>query len=389
MSYRTHRPAESRKILLLALQEFLFVIAWAALAGALFLPVTNLWIYLTIPAALIAVHFLTSMEISDETSLLVSLSLRQISSGAKNTPSRKAVFFRILLSVLLFPAALIGYIPLMFGKPSLPELLSGTRLTAIDIRFDPRHPSAINSIARKAGVRVRTLTIVPLAAAAAAFILLHSTPVVLSQSTEVVENGLPESEQELLTHYLSLTAIHPEELEYHVRLASLYQRNDMQQDLANELEIIAGIDSTHAIMILADTTGFTFEMLTPAPEDSSTQIETTIVPEALNAASADSTSADSTAADSTSLILNDSLEVLVDSVVTDTTVSLSPDTLITIPDTLPEVVPDIETETDTLQTVLPDTAEVLPPMEDFTTPAVEEIQETEEETVGPDTLVQP
>ena len=386
MSYRTHRPAENKKILALAFQELLFVVAWAALAGALFLPVTDLWIYLTIPAALISIHFLTSMEISDEISPLVALRVRQISAGAKNTPSRKSVFFRIFLTLILFPAALIGYIPLLFGKPSLPELISGIRLTAIDIRFDPRHPSVINSITKKATVRVRTLTIVPLAAATAAFILLHSAPAVMSQQTEVAQSGLPESEQELLTHYLSLTALHPGELEYHVRLASLYQRNDMLQDLANELEIIAGIDSTHAILILADTTAFSFEMLTPLPDDSSTVIQATFVAEAQETASTDSTSADSTES-----VSEDSLEIQVDSIATDTTSILSPDTMTMIPDTLPEVEPEIEieTETDTLPTVLPDTAEVLPPEENVTTPAVEENQETEEETVELDTLVQP
>ncbi len=378
MSYRTQRPAENRKILALALQESLFVIAWAALAGALFLPVTSLWIYLTIPAALISIYFLTSMEISDETSPLVALRIKQISTGNRNTLSRRAVFSRILLSLILFPAALIGYIPLLFGKPSLPELISGIRITSIDIRFDPRHPSVINSIARKAAVRVRTLTIVPLAAAAAAFILLHSAPAVMYQQTEVVQNGLPESEQELLTHYLSLTALHPGELEYHVRLASLYQRNDMQQDLENELVIIGGIDSTHAILILADSTAFSFEMLTPLPEDSST-LPGTFLPVQIPVA----VTADSTTADSTELNSEDSLAVQGDSVATDTTGSFSADTLLISPDTIPEIEPD------TLPAIQPDTTVVLPPEEDLTTPIIEEIQEIEEETVEPDTLVQP
>ncbi|OPX30251.1 MAG: hypothetical protein B1H09_05265, partial [Gemmatimonadaceae bacterium 4484_173] len=60
MSYLTQRPADKGKVLTLALQETLFVVAWTALAGALFLPLTRLWMFSMLPAALIAIHFLTA-----------------------------------------------------------------------------------------------------------------------------------------------------------------------------------------------------------------------------------------------------------------------------------------------------------------------------------------
>lgn len=391
MSYHTKKSADNRKVLALALQETLFVIAWGALAGALFLPLTNLWVYAILPTALISINFLVSMELSGDGSPLVSLGIRQHCSNGKKVVTRRAIFFRILLSVVLFPTALIGYIPLIFGKSSLPELITGIRLTAVDRRFDPRHPAVIDGIIKKTTIRFRALTAVPLVAAAAAFILFHSAPAVMSLQTANVQDGLPEHEQELLTHYLELTALHPEELEYHVRLASLYHRNNMRQDLMNELEFITNIDSTHAILILADTTSFAFEMLEPFPEDSSSDLNSATFAETTTDTRPDSTAADSTAADST---VSDSLAIQADSTelitTADSPISTTTDTVLFIPDTIPEELPDVLT--DSLPVTPPDTSPPLP--EEELNSTVEEsapsvVEEAEEETVEPDTLIQP
>ncbi|MCD4706999.1 MAG: hypothetical protein K8S62_04595 [Candidatus Sabulitectum sp.] len=417
MSYYTQRPAGNGKVLGLALQETAFAIAWGALGGALFLPFTNLWGYAVLPAVLISIHFLVSMELSGDGSPLVSLEIKQHTANGKKITSKRTVYFRVLLSVILFPIALIGYTPLLFGKPSLPELITGIRLTATDRRLDPRHPSIITGMIRKATIRFRTLTIVPLAAAATVFVLLHSAPSVISLQTSHAPDGLPEHEQELLTHYLELTALHPEELEYHVRLASLYHRNSMQQDLMNELAAVAQIDSTHAILILADSTVFTFETLEPLPGDSSAQREIPMLME-MRA----ETLADSTAADSSDAAASDSLEVQADStelVTTDENPdSLFADTLLTVPDTIPDTIPDItpdtipdtspdtipdtapdtipDTSPDTIPGVVPDTLPDTPPPlpEENPDSTVEEsepsaVEEAEEETVEPDTLIQP
>jgi len=294
------------------------------------------------------------------------------------------VYFRILLTVFLLPAALIGYIPLLFGKASLPEQITGLRLVATDRRFDPRHPAVIKGLIKRAGIRIRMLTIVPLAAAAAAFFLLHSAPSVMSLQMAEVQDGLPEYEEELLTHYLELIALHPEELEYHVRLASLYHRNHMEQDLMNELQIIAEIDSTHAILILADTTEFAFEMLEPLPSDSSFNNQITMPVGITSEALADSAATDSTASDSTEtdslMIQADSTELVTGAdslILTD----VSADTVLIVPDTVPEELPD------TLPDV-PSVEETVTP-EEITVPVVEDLRETEEETVEPDTIIQP
>jgi len=382
LSYLKQRPAEKGKVLTLALQETLFIIAWTALAGALFLPLTRLWMFSMLPAALIAIHFLTAMELSGESSPLVSLELEQHPANGSKVVSKLSVYFRILLTVLLFPALLIGYVTLLFGAVSIPELVTGIRLTAVNRGLDPRPESVIRDIVRKAGIRLKALIIVPMAAAAAAFLLLHSAPSVISMQSAGVQGGLPAEEQELLTHYLELTALHPEELEYHVRLASLYYRNNMQQDLMNELTVIEGIDSTHAILLLADTTAFTFSQLEPLPEDSSAGLYADAHVGLMAAVTADSTEADSTQADSTAA---DSLAVQPDTIelvtAEDSLPVITADTVQHVPDTLPEPVQDSLQVTPVLEET--DTSSVIQE------PEPEVIQETEEETVEPEAIVQP
>lgn len=375
----------------LALQETTFVIAWGALAGALFLQVTHLWIYTTFPAMLIAIHFLVSMELSNDAGPIVSLEMGQQTKEGKKVQSRTPIYFRILSTVVLFPAALIGYVPLLFGKPSIPESIAGIRLVSRDRRLDPRPISVIDDISNKAKIRMRVLTYIPLAAAAAAFILLHTAPeVMLIQQVEVADNALSQEEQELLTHYLQLITLHPEELEYHVRLASLYHRNNMQQDLMTELSVIRQIDPAHAILILADTTSFNFEMLETIPEDSAVTEVIPIQIAAVAEAPADSTESDSTSTDST-VVMADTTEFAGDIPAID---SLPADTVTTNLDSLPdalvevEVDADAEAEADVDVDTLPETIPSAPAIETVA-PAENEIQDAEEDTVEPDTIIQP
>jgi hypothetical protein len=406
LSYLTQRPADKGKVLTLALQETLFVVAWAALAGALFLPLTRLWILSMLPAALIAINFLAAMEMSGEGSPLVSTELEQHPANGARVVSKMSVYFRILLTVLLFPPLLIGYVTLLFGAVSIPELITDIRLTAVNRGLDPRPRSVIRDIVRKTGLRLWVLIIVPMIVAAAAFLLLHTAPSAMSLQSNDIQNELSSEEQELLTHYLELTALHPEELEYHVRLASLYYRNNMQQDLTNELTVIGGIDSTHAILLLADTTAFTFSQLEPLPEDSSTGLYADAPVGLVAAAEPDSTEADSTQADSTS---TDSLVIQPDTTglvtVEDSLPAVSVDTVQQVPDIQAETLPDsllvtpvpeeADTSAVTPEPEEPDTSAVTPEPEEPDTSAVtpepepEVTQETEEETVEPDTLVQP
>ncbi len=88
MPYSTQRSARNSLILALALQETTFVLAWGALAGALFLQVTPFWIYTTFPAMLIAIHFLVSIELSGDANPIVSLEMKQQTLEGKKVQSR-------------------------------------------------------------------------------------------------------------------------------------------------------------------------------------------------------------------------------------------------------------------------------------------------------------
>jgi hypothetical protein len=183
------------------------------------------------------------------------------------------------------------------------------------------------------------------------------------------DEALPEHEQELLVHYLELTTLHPEELEYHVRLASLYYRNDMLQDLSDELEVIRELDPDHAILILADTTSFSFAMLEPHYGTDSLPPDTTITLTATEPqAPADTTEAEEP----------DSLS------------PGEPELLEEIPEPPPDTLVVLEAEPDTMETLLPDSpsVETAPPVEEDTAETTE-LPLTPEDAVEPDTLVQP
>jgi hypothetical protein len=402
--YRKQKHAENGRVLVLALYETLFTAAWAALAGALFLIFTELWVYSLLPAALLVIHFLVSAELSGEGSMLVALGIEQHRSDGSGMPSQKAVYYRVLLSVVFFLPLLIGYITLLFGKASLPELVTGIRLTEVNRALDPRDPSLIKKVARKAAIRAGTLVIVPMIAAVAMFILLHSTPSTILLQSPGTSTTLSEQDQELLTHYLELTALHPEELEYHVRLASLYHRNNMQQDLINELAVIGEMDSTHAIMLLADTTSFSFNQLEPLSGDSTEYLYANVHVGLLETSSADSTKADSTAVDSLDVQPDSTaLAGVADSfavIRTDTVPEITGSTPETVSDSLspaPAQEPDsMETasisaaeEPDSTETTSPPPSEEPDSTETATTPPAAETQVTEEEPVEPDTLIQP
>lgn len=367
MPYTAQKPAGKGKTFSLAFQEVIFVFSWGLLGGAVLLPVTDLWYAGALPALLVAVYSLASTETSGKSGPLVALELRQYSSAGKRNVSIWMTFFRIACTALLLPPLAVGFVTMIFGTRPLPELLTGTRITEIDRRLDPRPRRDIEHSMKSAGNRLRMLILAPLVASAAMFLLDYSAPEVISVQQAEPENELPEHERELLIQYLELTTLHPEELEYHVRLASLYYRNGMNRDLEDELDIIAGIDPEHAILLLADTTEFSFDLLQNTAGDSLAP-DTTITLVTLSDAppdTAETSDADTLGSDSVEIQPDTLQTVTVDIpeiAAADTTVETQPDTLLEEPAETPE------TETDE-----PDTLAAVP----------------EEETIEPDTLVQP
>ncbi|PIE51528.1 hypothetical protein CSA37_11000 [Candidatus Fermentibacteria bacterium] len=361
------------KLIRLSLTESLFVIAWGALGGALLMPFTVLWYLGTVPALITTAWVLAGIELKGHTGPLQAYEVRQYSSDGRRKVSKIRTFFRILLTSILFPALMINCLPLLFEKRSMPEIFSGTKLTVVDRRLDPRPEKEIEARRKAAVNRSRILIIVPLAAAAAVFIMKHSVPEAVNLPAAETEYSLPEHERELLSHYLEMTTIHPEELEYHVRLASLFYRNGMEDDLIHQLEIIEEIDPDHAILILGEPEEFCFEELIPE-EDTLAMEEVTVVTIETEPAAEDSSASDSTnAAAADSLVAS-----------ADTATVSEPDTL---------VIPSTDLQTDTLPSDTIPASEPPPDIqEEPAEPQVEPEEynsEPEEEAVSePDTLVQ-
>jgi len=79
-------------------------------------------------------------------------------------------------------------------------------------------------------------------------------------------HSLPEKERELLASYLEMKAMYPDSLEFHVRLASLYYRNSMEEDLLLELQQIRILDPDHSILLLEEDLSVAMEDLIIEPD---------------------------------------------------------------------------------------------------------------------------
>lgn len=356
MPYRSRKPASTGKTIALALRETVFTAAWGLLGGAVLLPFIDMW-YMGIPPAMIASALaLAYWEVKGASGPLVALELRQFSSNGRREDNPWKTFTRILLSVILLPAAGIGYLPMLFGLRSLPEIVSFTRIRETDRRLDPRPREEIDRTVNAAANRFKLILAAPLVASGVMLFLHHSAPDVISVQAEEPEHSLPESERLLLAEYLELSVLHPEELEYHVRLASLYYRNGMDRDLRTELEIIASIDPGHAILLLGDTMDITFENLLPDTDENPEHPDSTI-----------------TLVQPTEPVETDTLES---------------DSLQQDPDAIPE---------DTLETAALHDSLAPAPMDTTVTGTDEEtdwldtteVETVETDTIEPDTLVQP
>lgn len=174
---------------------------------------------------------------------------------------------RIGLTPPLLLMGMVGYIKCFRGGLSLPEAVSRTDFRELDLQLDPR-PKAIVMVGRKVAKRwVTAYTTSAIIVSAAMFILVNPLAVDDSQTEEQDLYGeMSKSDRELLTVYLELTALHPDELEYHVRLASLYYRNNMLPDLENQLSEIRRLNPEHALLVLGDTTRVGFDDLVTTPD---------------------------------------------------------------------------------------------------------------------------
>lgn len=176
-----------------------------------------------------------------------------------------------LLRIGLTPPSLLvgmaGYIKCPRGGLSLPEAVSRTDFRELDLQLDPR-PRAIVMEGRKIAKRwVTAYTTSAIIVSAAMFVLANplTDDDYLAEEQDIY-GEMSESDRRLLSMYLELSALHPDELEYHVRLASLYHRNNMIPDLQNQLAEIRRLNPEHALLVLGDTTSVVFDDIVSATD---------------------------------------------------------------------------------------------------------------------------
>lgn len=274
-----NRPRPGRVIALAGL-ETLLVISWTILGASLLALLWSGW-YLAVP-----VFYLFALSVAAE---VESNSRRSPATALGITIHGERTYGMKLLRIGLTPPMLLlgmaGYIRCFRGGFSLPESITGTDFRELDLQLDPR-PQAIILAGRTIAKRwVTAYTVSALLVAGAMFVL--SVLVIHDENpsgTHRQETEMSESDRELLALYLELSALHPDELEYHVRLASLYHRNSMNSDLQFQLEEIRRLNPEHAMLVLADTSEISVEDLITPRTDSLPAGP--IMPEALSDSSA-------------------------------------------------------------------------------------------------------
>lgn len=244
-----------RHITGLYILEISAIMSWTLLSDTLFARVSGGWFILLPVGYLLAVAMLAWLEQSGYGngmfSPLKAMGLDEISlQGRKPTQwqTLRRLFFTPPLTLLLG----IGFIPVPGKKANLLQLISGTRIVPLDIFMDPRSRGEIQESRQRALMRVIAYTLTSLMVSAIIVLVPPGGTDGSEGDYGYSVHSLPDEERELLAAYLDLAAIYPDSIEFHVRLASLYYRNDMFEDLANELAHVRRLDRDHAILLLEE-----------------------------------------------------------------------------------------------------------------------------------------
>jgi hypothetical protein len=249
-------------VIALAGLETLLVLSWTILGASLLSLLWSRW-YWAIPAFYaFALSLTAGVENSSRQSPATALG---VTIHGEKTYGMKLL--RIGLTPPLLLMGMAGYIKCFRGGLSLPEALSRSDFRELDLQLDPR-PRAIVMEGRKVAKRwVTAYTTSAIIMSIAVFLLANPlTDDDRLTAEQDLYGEMTESDRELLTLYLELTALHPDELEYHVRLASLYHRNGMLPDLENQISEIRRLNPEHAFLVLGDTTRVGFDDLVTAPD---------------------------------------------------------------------------------------------------------------------------
>jgi|GEM_PF-428500 len=218
---------------------------------------------------------------------LTFLGLEAVTTGG-STPGPWKTFVRLLLTPPSLLGACAGYLPLVAGRRALPEILSGTMLLTLQPQLDPRPERVMRAERAESRRLVLSYSLLSLAAGLLVMLVPVRTPGEGGSRHLAEASGLGGEDGALLVYYLEKVQRYPDSLEFHVRLASLYYRNDMEGDLAVELGEIARLDPDHPMLLLGQDLSVDIDRLL--------QPDSTVSDSAVMAAA--SAASDSAAADS-------------------------------------------------------------------------------------------
>lgn len=262
------RPGQMARLYALELAS---ILSWTVLLDTILKLLSGSWLLLLPVSYLFAVTMLAWLErpgpARRENNPLEALGLGEIGTDGSR-PSEWQTLRRLLLTPPLLLLLCIGLVPLPGTGRNLLQLASGTKIVPLDESMDPRPDQEIFRIRRKALAKVISYTMMSLMVAAViTFVPPELDRDQVSGRISAV-HSLPARERELLADYLEMKAIYPDCLEFHVRLASLYYRNDMKEDLQLELAYIRRRAPDHSILLLEQDLSVEMEDLIVARDTS-------------------------------------------------------------------------------------------------------------------------
>ncbi|MEN8209645.1 MAG: hypothetical protein ABFR50_10390, partial [Candidatus Fermentibacteria bacterium] len=233
--------------------ELTVILSWTLLLNTVLNLISGNWFILLPVSYFLAVTMLAWLEHSRAgvrgQSPLEAFGLGEISLNGYR-PSEWQTLRRLLFTPPLLFIFCIGLIRVPRSGKTLLQMISGSKIVPMDASMDPRPDSEIIRLRRKALMKVISYSMLSLMAAA---VMILVPPELKREGTAeriTSLHSLPEKDLELLASYLEMRAIYPDSLEFRVRLASLYYRNNMEEDLFLELQQIRRLDPDHSILLL-------------------------------------------------------------------------------------------------------------------------------------------
>ncbi|MCD4700311.1 MAG: hypothetical protein K8S24_00490 [Candidatus Aegiribacteria sp.] len=392
-----------RQLAGLYILELAVIFSWTFLLDTVFNFISGSWFILLPVSYLLAVSMLAWLERARTGSggqcPLEAFGLAEIALNGFR-PSEWQTLIRLLLTPPFLLLLCIGLVQLPRTGKTILQMISGTRIVPLDTNMDPRPDEEIYRNRKKALMKVISYTMISLMVAT--IIILVPPELSGFRTGERIPSihSLPSAERELLASYLEMKAMYPDSLEFHVRLASLFYRNNMEEDLMLELVQIRRLDPNHSILILEEDFSVTMEDLM-IEQDSIfyDSIQVTVTEETAPPADEDTVTQDPAVQEPDSvsprIVSSDSIDAPMDSVSTigpiETHDLIEEDSLIlpstedTIPKTetpiipqdenIPEETPDIIATEDTTTVVSVDSTETSGDMESTEPPG--DVESTE------------